>query len=1738
MYRVQLAENSTSQKPKIKKFGLVNGNYKELLCLAHNKFQFNRNKIRLFVSRDSLTTLPGTEIKEDSDVNNILNDDVVIVVANNCQDYKGKNIQRKFNKDHMKLADKLVKPPRWPYPGVINLPSLPQNKIPANSSFEKPVKNEQESNLNNKIQFLKNTLVEKQMKGLFPVLEGNVFFSIKKAVCSNPKIKISEYDEGYASFDYGDDVMFPLATDWDTSVQRECRGLIISTKTGHVLARRFHKFFNINQNSESLLETINFDGAIVNEKLDGSLVSPILLDNNQLIWATRKERINDVEDFVANSDINYDEFSRESFANGNTPLFEWCNSTKPSSVISYKNSMLVLLGIRNNITGEYIPIDSLDSLKTKFNKIPCVSTHKFGDISTLKSKIENCTDREGVVISIPSGQKYKLKCFWYISMCVASKSGGANYFLPELLRMRPTLKNIPAEKIWITALENIDDVVATCVSLLNTEDGGEFIKFIEHIRKNVTYLENDLKHWATESFSQISIKEPIYALATSCGWTESIIENLFQGNSVTSDLISLFVKLGKSNNVHELGEILDVKWCQESGKMITSDTIVDITTFHTASDELKNHVLNTYIPKKFSNILGIKTLCENSTITFPRNYVGNEGKIKGMWELFTKDDIYDLRIDIQPPVKTEYTFHNGNLDYVLVLVQYGLFDNNNKKPHGSFAGILIPTEYDVPIKHIINAFEQSFATSKLIKMKHKNTSISKYKVFCDLDGVLVDFEKGVFDVTGRSTQDQTVTKMWNRILTFPKFFEQLNWTQYGEEMWKNILNITETTPTILTGLPYSCKKKVHAEKRTWCEKNLGDHVAVITTQSVDKYKYSARGHVLIDDRYSHKKLWETYGGTFIYHTSSERTLYELNRLFNKLNKIQLDTNITSNLEPYKLSQSIHIVTDCWPNITDKIIGIDVEWNSKSTCGVSIIQIATLDNVYIIDMLHGSDLIKERMETLLNDNSVTKLGFGMDMSDINRLKMDINNLVDLQETMVDCVITQFKKNSPSLSSVVADVLRKNMHKSTEFQLSDWDIRPLSSGQIEYASIDATVLLEIYNELIEKIPIPTKSIVCGSKSKNKFVHNDDFDPSQSVEIIYSGIFLSPQSKQDLLNKFPYKYSNKHATHCTIIYKPTEYETRGLPVGDTVELLVMGEFYNDKVQAVKCIYNNTPLHITISTQNLVPPSESNNIKENEWVLLNNPFKLFGTVGLVVSELEDTLVLLPEKIRNKILEFQEFAEPSQSLKFKPGELSTVERAHIHDYVTKHNMDSKSSGKENNRKLVLTMRRKKKYEEDECVAKVDKIRRITDHYQFSMLNIVSNNSILPTVGKLEKNHVQWTQNIISDEKTIYILRGLPGSGKSTLANIFLQMGNELATVCSADSYFEINKLQFDTKLLGDAHEFCFSQAVNAVESNITHIVIDNTNTMKSEFRKYIKLGEDNSYNIKVLEIWCRDKNMAKLFSSRNAHTVPISTVLKMLTRWETYDNALLIEPYENDINEENEYNDNYKNTFSLTTETLLKWIQNNKVAHSSRKRNKTHLLMGINTMQPMFLDIPPNLSSSFYDMYIKGGIHGNATDEPKYITEITQEKFRMFFDIDHIGNKKLSTDEILWIIKIIQRYVKGLIYVTGCVSTGMDNDKVKTGLHLKCPSFIVDYVMAKEIRDLVVKALYLDEPDKNWDGIIDNAIYGGSTGIRMFGSRKTTKGVDKGRVYKLFFVVNEDGEYHKPEMSDLELIKVLSIHV
>eukprot|EP00903_Cladosiphon_okamuranus_P017693 g16292.t1 len=148
------------------------------------------------------------------------------------------------------------------------------------------------------------------------------------------------------------------------------------------------------------------------------------------------------------------------------------------------------------------------------------------------------------------------------------------------------------------------------------------------------------------------------------------------------------------------------------------------------------------------------------------------------------------------------------------------------------------------------------------------------KVYCDLDGCLVDFEKGCRGVfPGKNPKELTPQIMWGGLARTKGFYENLDWMPDGRELWEGVKGLQ---PTILTGLPMG--KWAEPQKRKWCKRELGEDVPVITCMSRDKHTYCRPGNVLIDDRLSLEAAWVRAGGVFIHHTSASSSLERLKAL--------------------------------------------------------------------------------------------------------------------------------------------------------------------------------------------------------------------------------------------------------------------------------------------------------------------------------------------------------------------------------------------------------------------------------------------------------------------------------------------------------------------------------------------------------------------------------------------------------------------------------------------------------------------------------------------------------------------------------------------------------------------------------------------------------------------------------------------------------------------------------------------
>jgi len=229
------------------------------------------------------------------------------------------------------------------------------------------------------------------------------------------------------------------------AIRRECRGMLFY-KDGTIMARRLHKFFNINERDETQFALINFfQPHVILEKLDGSMITPVVTDAG-IRWGT-KMGITDVsmqaEEYVARN-IQYDTFARWCIDEaGVTPIFEWC-SRKQRIVVDYPTDRLVLIAARDVRNGSYVNYDWLQAYGKKYS-IEVVKAYEgtAANMSHLMAETKAAEGIEGWIIRFDDGHMLKVKGEWY-------------------LRIHKTKDNLTHEKNVIDLLvnEKMDDAKA------------------------------------------------------------------------------------------------------------------------------------------------------------------------------------------------------------------------------------------------------------------------------------------------------------------------------------------------------------------------------------------------------------------------------------------------------------------------------------------------------------------------------------------------------------------------------------------------------------------------------------------------------------------------------------------------------------------------------------------------------------------------------------------------------------------------------------------------------------------------------------------------------------------------------------------------------------------------------------------------------------------------------------------------------------------------------------------------------------------------------------------------------------------------------------------------------------------------------------------------------------------------------------------------------------------------------
>jgi RNA ligase len=202
-------------------------------------------------------------------------------------------------------------------------------------------------------------------------------------------------------------------------IVRECRGITFDAISGKVIARKFHKFFNLGERDETQPHRIDWSRPHLRlVKADGSLMTPILRAD-RVRWASKMgvTRVSQpVEAFVAGR-TNYLQLARDAHHRGVTAQFEWCSSEAQRIILDYPESMLVLLAVRDNHTGRYWSQDEVEDFGRDHN-IPCIARNggAVADHAAYLKELGGLTGIEGEVIVFDTGERYKVKTAEYVRM--------------------------------------------------------------------------------------------------------------------------------------------------------------------------------------------------------------------------------------------------------------------------------------------------------------------------------------------------------------------------------------------------------------------------------------------------------------------------------------------------------------------------------------------------------------------------------------------------------------------------------------------------------------------------------------------------------------------------------------------------------------------------------------------------------------------------------------------------------------------------------------------------------------------------------------------------------------------------------------------------------------------------------------------------------------------------------------------------------------------------------------------------------------------------------------------------------------------------------------------------------------------------------------------------------------------------------------------------------------------------
>ena len=154
------------------------------------------------------------------------------------------------------------------------------------------------------------------------------------------------------------------------------------------------------------------------------------------------------------------------------------------------------------------------------------------------------------------------------------------------------------------------------------------------------------------------------------------------------------------------------------------------------------------------------------------------------------------------------------------------------------------------------------------------------KIFCDMDGVLVDLLGSIKRHLGTTKLNQGVLDDFfnSDAGKSTEFWANCDRESGSKQLWKFI---KLHNPQILSACPSVCNKdkKVIKGKTLWCQNNLKIPKSQVNiVQRREKQNFAGKDIILIDDHKKNIREWENAGGTGVHHVNVNSTIKQLKGL--------------------------------------------------------------------------------------------------------------------------------------------------------------------------------------------------------------------------------------------------------------------------------------------------------------------------------------------------------------------------------------------------------------------------------------------------------------------------------------------------------------------------------------------------------------------------------------------------------------------------------------------------------------------------------------------------------------------------------------------------------------------------------------------------------------------------------------------------------------------------------------------